>query len=266
MTDPQVSVIVTVYNHGQVLPYALDSVLAQTLKNFEVIIVDDHSTDISPSIIDYYCRYDGRIRTVRNEVNSRRGPIEWEPRNDGLKLVNAPLVAYLDADNCWDSEFLEELATALLSNDRWQLVHCDSRNFYAPEEVESVVRADARSITERGTNWTIFAHQDLDATKLGSEQYVDTNEMMHRATIFRRLGHLWRTTHPRREWINRQQGKRCPYRRHNDLDLVERVIECFGIDSIGRVPRPLVNFFYPTVSRPAHSVATMLRSEESFRE
>jgi len=102
---------------------------------------------------------------------------------------------------------------------------------------------------ERGADWVVFAQVDLDPQELGRSQSVDTNEMMHRATVFDRLGSLWHTTHPRRDWVNKHQGKRCADRRHNDLDLVERIIKEFGVAAVSQVPEVLVDFYYSGASR-----------------
>ena len=80
--------------------------------------------------------------------------------------------------------------------------------------------------------------------KLGDSQYIDTNEIMHRTSVFQRFNYLWSTFHARREVINSNQIIRKPYRRHNDLDLAERIIEEYGIQKCFHLPRTLVNFYY----------------------
>lgn len=251
-STPRVSVVMPAYNCACVLPFAIESVLAQTLEDWELILVDDASVDATLPVMQAYARADARIRVLRNERNSRAGPIEWEPRNDGLRVARGALIAYLDADNAWRPHLLERLSSVLLSNDGLQCVYCDSCNHYSEEEARRVAAADPRPLTARGRTWTVFSTGPLDPDRLGVEQYVDTNEIMHRASTFTRLDALWRTRHPHRDAINARQGRRCPYRRHNDLDLVERILAAYGPGSVAHVPEVHVDFYYPSAARLPH--------------
>lgn len=247
--DPLVSVVMPVWNLAPVLPRAIESVLAQTLADIELIIVDDASADGTPDIIEHYRLADERVRVIRNTTNSRRSNIEWEPRNNGLQIARGAFIAYLDGDNAWNPKALEVLSEILVSNPETQLAYCRSRNFHDPAEIDAVIAADSRAATARSEGWVIFAHEELDVAELGRSQYIDTNEMMHRASVFRALGSMWHTAHPRRAYVNGHQGKRCPYRRHNDLDLAERIIAAFGSDSVVQVPEVLVDYYYPSALR-----------------
>ncbi len=257
---PLVSVVMAVCDVERVLPFSIESVLAQTLTDLELIIVDDASTDSTPKIIDYYRAIDARVQVLRNPTNSRRSNIEWEPRNNGLQIARGAFIAYLDGDNTWDTRAVARLAEVLVIRPEIQLAYCRSRNFHHPDDLDEVIRADARSAVDRGPDWVVFAQEELNRTELGRSQYVDTNEMMHRASIFRSLGTLWRTIHPNWTWVNENQGKRCRYRRHNDLDLVERVIEAFGVGSIAQVPEVLVNFYYSSAPRQTRRLPLALAS------
>ena len=98
---PKISVVVPCYNQGKFLSEALDSVLAQTLQEWECIVVDDGSTDNSSDIAKAYCTKDNRIRYVYQE---NAGPSA--ARNKGVSLTSAPLVFFLDGDNVILSELL----------------------------------------------------------------------------------------------------------------------------------------------------------------
>ena len=97
---PDISVIIPLYNKGKYIARALDSVFAQTYQDFELIVVDDGSTDEGPDIVRTY--HDARLRLIQ-QANSGPGAA----RNRGLKESNAPYVAFLDADDEWLGEFLE---------------------------------------------------------------------------------------------------------------------------------------------------------------
>ncbi len=96
-----VSVIVPLYNKSKYIARTLDSILAQTYPYFEIIVVDDGSTDNSSEIVKNYT--DSRLRLI-HQGNSGPGAA----RNRGLKESSAPLVAFLDADDEWLPDFLQK--------------------------------------------------------------------------------------------------------------------------------------------------------------
>ena len=100
---PKVSVIIPVYNVEKYLRECLDSVLKQTLREIEVICVDDGSTDSSLNILKEYAAKDSRMTVVRQD-NLRAGVA----RNAGLALAKGEYVTFLDSDDFFESEMLEE--------------------------------------------------------------------------------------------------------------------------------------------------------------
>lgn len=104
--DIKVSVVIPVYNESDYLHPALDSVLDQTLREIEIICVDDGSTDDSLDIVKEYQKADDRIRIV-TEQNA--GPA-WA-RNNGLRRARGEFVIFLDADDFFEPTLLERLYT-----------------------------------------------------------------------------------------------------------------------------------------------------------
>ena len=103
-TDIKVSVIMPIYNAYDYLRPAIDSVLDQSLKELELICVDDGSTDSSFELIKEYQRMDPRVRIV-TETNA--GPAL--ARNNGMKRARGEYLAFLDADDFFEPTLLEEL-------------------------------------------------------------------------------------------------------------------------------------------------------------
>lgn len=101
--EPKVSVIIPVYNVEQYLRECLDSVLGQTLKEIEVICVDDGSTDHSLEILREYEKRDSRVK-VLTQPNTNAGAA----RNHGLKYAKGKYLSFLDSDDFFEANMLEK--------------------------------------------------------------------------------------------------------------------------------------------------------------
>ncbi|NOJ73713.1 glycosyltransferase [Paenibacillus alvei] len=108
--DPIVSIIIPSYNHGKYIGQAIESVLNQTYKDFELIIVDDCSPDNSVDIIKQYS--DNRIKLFVNEKNE--GAVYTT--NRAIKLTSGKYIALLNSDDLWESNKLEMQVNFIESN------------------------------------------------------------------------------------------------------------------------------------------------------
>lgn len=100
--DDLVSIVMPNYNGAKYLRESVESVLAQTYQNWELLFVDDCSTDDSLEIIRSY--HDGRIKVFQNETNSGAAV----SRNYALREAKGKWIAFLDSDDLWHSEKLEK--------------------------------------------------------------------------------------------------------------------------------------------------------------
>lgn len=98
---PKVSVVIPLYNKGPYIARAIDSVLAQSEQEFEIVIVDDASTDGGAETVKTYS--DHRIRLIHRDAPGAGG---HAARNAGIKNAAAPLIAFLDADDRFNPEHL----------------------------------------------------------------------------------------------------------------------------------------------------------------
>ncbi|MBA2846972.1 glycosyltransferase involved in cell wall biosynthesis [Methanococcus maripaludis] len=112
--NPTVSVIMPNYNNEKYLPEAIESIVKQTYKNFEFIVIDDCSTDSSWDIIQNYAKKDNRIKAFRNEKNLKI----VKTRNKGFKLMssNSKYIAIFDSDDISMPERLEKQFNFLEKN------------------------------------------------------------------------------------------------------------------------------------------------------
>jgi glycosyltransferase involved in cell wall biosynthesis len=119
---PKISVIVPNYNHARFLPRRIDTILAQTIQDFELILLDDCSTDDSRSILSSYAG-DPRVRIEFNTVNSGSAFRQW---NKGVRLARGRYVWIAESDDYADERFLERLVPLLESNPKMQFGYCRS--------------------------------------------------------------------------------------------------------------------------------------------
>lgn len=122
---PKISVIVPVYNAEKYLNECVDSILAQTLQDIEVILVDDGSTDNSPAICDEYAEKDSRVVVIHKE----NGGVS-AARNAGLDVVKGEYVAFVDSDDYIDTEMYEKMFEQITEYN-CDVVMCDCIKEYA---------------------------------------------------------------------------------------------------------------------------------------
>lgn len=115
----KVSVIVPTYNRAHIITEAIDSILNQTFKDFELIIVDNYSSDNTESVVKSYS--DKRIRYFKNQNN---GLVSIN-RNYGIKKSCGEYIAFLDDDDLWLPEKLEKQVELLDLNKELGLVYSD---------------------------------------------------------------------------------------------------------------------------------------------
>ncbi len=109
MDNPLISIIMPTYNRIQTLPASISSVLQQTYTNWELIVVDDRSTDDTKALISDYEKKDPRIRYLYNI--RKKGPAA--ARNLGIENSRGEYLAFLDSDDEWFSHHLEDSINAL---------------------------------------------------------------------------------------------------------------------------------------------------------
>lgn len=133
---PRVSVILPAYNREALVGRAIDSVLAQTFTDFELIIVDDASKDGTRKVLESY-RETPRIRLLLSDVNRGGGGA----RNLGVESARAPLIAFQDSDDIWLPGKLAAQVAALDAHPEAGLCYCGSlfsegtKSYYIPEPV-----------------------------------------------------------------------------------------------------------------------------------
>jgi hypothetical protein len=120
---PRVSILIATWNRARFLPDALDSVLAQTMPDFEVIVSDNASTDQTEALVRGYAARDARVRYFRNDENVGL------TRNFNLALARAaetPFWVPLPSDDRWEPTYLEQVLAIMDREPDLALVHTDA--------------------------------------------------------------------------------------------------------------------------------------------
>ena len=147
---PVVSVIMPAYNAEKFIEEAISSVLAQSVSNWELIVIDDGSQDGTQQIVADFTRKDSRVRLIVNEENMGVA----KSRNRGLDVCCGEYVALLDSDDYWEPQMLDRMI-ACAQETKADIIYCSyaivdekrkkiCNDFIVPEETsfrKSMIRS-----------------------------------------------------------------------------------------------------------------------------
>ena len=128
-----ISVIVPVYNVEKYLPQCIDSIINQTYKNIEIILVNDGSTDNSLSICNKYKEKDRRIKII----NKKNGGLS-SARNAGIEKINGPYLCFIDSDDFIDNNMILKLYN-LIRNNNSDIAVCNRFQYYDYKKKNSLI-------------------------------------------------------------------------------------------------------------------------------
>jgi glycosyltransferase involved in cell wall biosynthesis len=200
---PAVSVVMAVFNGARFLPETLASLQAQTLGDFEIVIVDDGSTDDTPRLLDAFARAEPRCRIL---TQTNQGQVA--ARNLGVRSAKAPLIAWLDADDIAEPERF-----AL------QRAHLDSH----PEL--AAVGSAIRTIDENSQVTAIVPYPTGPANV--AQAMLSSSALAHSAVMMRRAAFM------------AIGGYREALLHTEDYDLWLRLLDGHSVDNL---PMPLVRY------------------------
>ncbi len=177
---PRVSIIIPNYNHARFLRRRIESVLRQTYQDFELILLDDCSTDESRSILAEHCD----SPRVRIEVNDKNSGSTFKQWNKGLRLARGEYVWIAESDDFADERLLKQLVTVLEENPATTFAYCRSHRVYESGQQDGF--ADFYLPKESRSQWT--ADFCVDGHKLCEEHLVHANAVPNAsAVVFRRI-------------------------------------------------------------------------------
>lgn len=180
----KVSVIIPNYNHGRYLPERIESVLNQTFRDIEIIILDDSSTDNSKEIIEYYVKTFPEIISIYNNSNSGSPFNQW---NKGAERASGEFIWIAESDDYAEPSFIERCVTILSENPNIGLAYCDS--LIIDEEKSSRRLASADKVRFHKTRWmSDYINDGRDEIK----KYLSLENTIYNASsvIFRKSKYL----------------------------------------------------------------------------
>jgi teichuronic acid biosynthesis glycosyltransferase TuaG len=154
MSVPVVSIIMPAYNAEKFIEESIESVINQTYANWELLIVDDGSTDATKNRIESFCKQDGRIKCFR-QPNGKQG----KARNLALSQARGEYIAFLDADDLWLPEKLE-----------LQLVEIKEKNV-------ALVFSDTNMFTEKGSIKLMNSGKGFFSGEKGMVAFLEMNKI-----------------------------------------------------------------------------------------
>lgn len=137
-----ISIIMPVYNTATYLPDTLKSVMYQTYSDFELICVNDESTDDSAAVLDQYAQKDPRIKIIHQKNQGAAAA-----RNAGLSVAAGKYIAYLDSDDCMHPHFLSTMIEALETSQA-DVAWCAYSLWGETEHIENIHPIDMKGLVQ----------------------------------------------------------------------------------------------------------------------
>ena len=175
---PLLTVLMPVYNAEKFLAESIDSILNQTYVDFEMLILDDASTDNSLKIIKAYAKEDKRIKILVNKTNQRQAKC----RNSLLKKTKTEFIAWMDADDISSSHWLQTQMDFLKKNPKIDVVSCHLKFF---ENLEFILKRPLLDLQIKsaflldcafGTGGSMMKMKKIRANKLFFNEQLESAE------------------------------------------------------------------------------------------
>lgn len=176
---PKVSIIIPVYNVEKYLRKCLDSVINQTLKDIEIICIDDKSTDNSLQILKEYAAKDNRFKILEQDNNQGQGIA----RNRGLDIANGEYIAFVDPDDYIELDMYETMYNLVFKNN-CDVVFCNYDRYYtASEKLEIANKFEEYNINVKPLE--IFNWSKLKSNVLQNIPYICVNKLIKKDLLLK---------------------------------------------------------------------------------
>lgn len=175
----KISIIVPIYNVDDYLEDCIRSILSSTLKEIEVILVDDGSTDSSPEICDKFCSQDNRCKVIHKENEGLSAA-----RNSGLSLATGVFISLIDGDDFIHPKMLEFLYQALILHPECALSMCNFNYVYNKKRED--IKEDSyilKNIETKIISQDFYASQLFGSTSNNLKYVVVWNKLYRKSIL-----------------------------------------------------------------------------------
>lgn len=230
MENKTISVIIPVYKVEAYLPRCIDSVINQTYKNLEIILVDDGSPDKSGEICDKYAALDGRIKVIHK---SNEGVAK--ARNDALDVATGDYIGFVDSDDWIEPDMYEFLMSILSKHDAdismcGETVYENGKAIYSDKnnDIQVLDQTDAKKLTVKGGSmglvWNKLYKKEIIENIRFSSEYGCSEDLMF---AYQALGHT-------NKMVLVKQAKYNYFRREGGITKGEFGYGAFGVVDVMR--------------------------------
>lgn len=185
---PTVSVIVPNYNHARFLRRRIDTILGQTFWDFELILLDDHSTDESHTILREYTS-DPRVRLELNEINSGSTFRQW---NKGVRLAKGKYVWIAESDDYADKRLLQRLVEILEGDKKIAFAFCRSWRVTEDDQLKGFEDSYLQFHYQGPHGWDadfcVEGQQECQSTFLYINPVPNASAVVFRKAVYDRVG------------------------------------------------------------------------------
>lgn len=269
MEYPLVSVIIPVYNMEEYLAEAVDSVLASTYPNIEVLIIDDGSTDHSSEIAQTYSRKDPRVHFY-----SQPNQGVSTARNLGLQKAKGEFVLPVDADDKISSDFIEKAVNILQNQSQIKIVTCELMLFGEKNGIKKYRKYKKSLLARKNIIDACALYRSADALKIGgyNEEIIGREDWEFWISMLKNGGEVYHLPEVGVYYRIRQHSKRVTDRRlkKHIIDVLNRRHKAFFYRELGgklhyqRSLSRLLNFFIRLFRPEAFVISPDFKKEEEF--
>lgn len=196
MINKKVSIIVPVYNSEKTILRCLDSILNQTYKNIEIIIIDDGSTDSSYNLIKSRLNNDNRIKLIKKENTGVS-----DSRNNGLGIITGEYVTFVDSDDWIELNLIKKMVE-VLEKENVDIICCNYYLNYEDGKQKKIERKEKRLDKFNALNpsskyyfttvWgKIFRKNVIDSLRFSTELYYSEDTLFYIQTLMNASSIYW---------------------------------------------------------------------------
>lgn len=180
MNNPLVSIIIPTYNRAHLICETLDSVLAQTYKNWECIVVDDGSTDNTVEVVNSYVQKDIRFQFHQRPADRKKGANSC--RNYGFELSKGDYINWFDDDDVMHKDFIKIKRKYLGENNKYKVIICSG--YFVDSNLKILRETNYCSLQNIFKTYTMYKSEVLTPSVLIKKDFL-TKEMLFKLDLTR---------------------------------------------------------------------------------